>query len=177
MRLAALAGLLAVTALAAAQPGKPKVSRATLAPLEGSFDGRLSRPGQQDAFDLLGNTRGVYLEGYGVVFTTELNLIVMPGASPFRPQVTKEEIERVHQRKLAKLEVLKKSMREMMASAAAAIDGLPANEQVVVAMTLFYYSWEDKAGLPSQILLQAPKSVLLGGAVPAANATVQIKEF
>ncbi len=177
MRLVAVAGLLAVTALAAAQPAKPKVSRATLAPLEGGFDARLSRPGQQDAFDLLGNTRGVYLDGYGVVFTTELNLIVMPGMSPFRPQVTKEEIERVHQRKLAKLEVLKKAMREMMASSAAAIDGLPANEQVAVAVTLFYYSWEDRSGLPSQILMQAPKSALLGGAVQVANAPVQIKEF
>ena len=177
MRLAALAGLLALAGLAATQPVKPRVSRATLAALEGGFDGRLSRPGQQDAFDLLGNTRGVYLEGYGVVFTTELNLIVMPGMSPFRPQVTKEEIDRVHQRKLAKLEVLKKAMREMMATSAAAIDGLPANEQVAVAVTLFYYSWEDRTGLPSQLLMQAPKSALLGGAVQVANAAVQIKEF
>jgi len=177
MRLAALVGLLALAGIQAAQPSKPRVTRGSLAPLESTFDVRISRAGQEDPFDLLGNTRGVYLDGYGVVFTTELNLIVTPPITPFRPQVSKEEIERIHQRKVAKLQVLKKAMREMLASSAAAIDGLPPNEQVVIAVTLFYYSWEDREGLPSQILLQAPKSVLVGAPGQTSNLAVQLKEF
>jgi hypothetical protein len=177
MRLAALVALLAVAGMQASDPVKPKVPRGSMAPLESSFDVRITRPGQEDPFDLLGNTRGVYLDGYGVVFTSELNLIVTPGMSPFRPQITKEEIERTHQRKVAKLQVLKKAMREMMVSSAAAIDRLPPNEQVVVAVTLFYYSWEDRTGLPSQILMQAPKSALVGGPGQSPDAALQVKEF
>jgi hypothetical protein len=176
MKLPVLAVLLAVAAMPAAQPVKSRVTRGSLVPLESSFDVRIAKTGQEDPFDLLGNTRGVYLEGYGVVFTTELNLIVTP-ITPFRPQVTKEDIERIHQRKVAKLQVLKKAMREMMVSSAAALDGLPANEQVVVAVTLFYYSWEDRDGLPSQILMQAPKSALAGGLAQTASASFQVKEF
>jgi hypothetical protein len=172
--LAVLLALLVAAAMPAAEPAKTRVSRGSLVPLESSFDVRMAKPGQEDPFDLLGNARGVYLEGYGVVFTAEINLIVTPPITPFRPQISKEEIERIHQRKLAKLQVLKKVMREMMASSAASIDGLPANEQVVVAVTLFYYSWENRDGLPSQILMQAPKGALAGG---SAQAAVQVKEF
>ena len=178
MRLAALlVGLLAVAGIQATQPAKPKVTRGSLVPLESGFDVRIAKAGQQDPFDLLGNTRAVYLEGYGVVFTTELNLIVSPGLSPFRPQITKDEIERTHQRKLAKLQVLKKAVREALASTAAAIDALPPGEQVVMAVTLFYFSWEDRTGLPSQIVMQAPKSALVGGPGQASNTAIQIKEF
>jgi hypothetical protein len=176
MKLPVLVALLAVAAMTAAQPAKSRVTRGSLVPLESGFDVRIARAGQQEPFDLLGNTRGVYLDGYGVVFTTELNLIVTP-ITPFRPQVTKEDIDRIHQRKVAKLQVLKKAMREMMVSSAAALDGLPANEQVVVAVTLFYYSWEDRDGLPSQILMQAPKSALVGGPGQTASAALQVKEF
>jgi hypothetical protein len=177
MRTAGLAALLLAAVTAAAQPVKPRVPRASLVPLESSFDVRIAKPGQEDPFDLLGNTRGVYLDGYGVVFTTEVNLIVTPPVTPFRPQVSRQEIDRIRQRKLAKLEVLKKAMREMMTASAAAIEGLPANEQVVVAVTLFYYPWEDRSGLPSQILMQAPKSALVGGPGQTLNAAVQVKEF
>jgi len=176
MRLAALVALLAVAGMQASDPAKPKVPRGSLVPLESSFDVRITKPGQEDPFDLLGNTRGVYLDGYGLVFTTELNLIVTP-MTPFRPQVTREDIQKIRLRKLAKLQVLKKAMREMMVSAAAAVEGLPANEQVVVAVTLFYYSWEDRTGLPSQILMQAPKSALVGGPGQSPDAAVQVKEF
>ena len=177
MRFAIAVALLAAAGLQAAQPGRSKVTRNALVPFESSFDVRLTKAGQEDPFDLLGNTRGVYLAGYGVVFTAELNLIVTPPVTPFRPPVTKEEIERIHQRKLAKLQVLKKAMRDLMVSSAAALDGLPASEQVVVAVTLFYYSWEDRDDLPSQIMLQAPKSALVSGSGQALNAALQIKEF
>jgi hypothetical protein len=176
MRLAALVALLALAGMQASDPAKPKVPRGSLVPLESSFDVRITKPGQEDPFDLLGNTRGVYLDGYGLVFTTELNLIVTP-MTPFRPQITREEIQKIRLRKLAKLQVLKKAMREMMVSSAAAVDGLPANEQVVVAVTLFYYSWEDRTGLPSQILMQAPKSALVGGPGQSPDAALQVKEF
>ena len=169
MRLAGLAALLLATAMPGTQLAKPKIPRAALAPLEGGFDASLSRPGQQPPFDLLGNTRAVYLKGYGVVFTAELNLIIAPRITPFRQFIAKEDVEKVYRQKLANLEPLRKAMRELLATSAASLNALPPNEQIVVSVTLFYYSWEQKAGLPSQILMQASKGELVQGRDPVVE--------
>ncbi len=176
MRPFAVALLLAALLAPAAQPQRARVTRAALAPIESSFDARIGNPTQPDPFDLLGNTRGVYLEGYGAVFTAEANLIVLP-LSPFRPALTKEEIANVHRRKLAKLEILKKTLRDLMVSSAASLGGVPPDERIAVSVTLFYYSWEQRSGLPSQVVMQAPKSALIKGAGPALDAALKVEEF
>ncbi|MCC7176628.1 MAG: hypothetical protein IT159_15650 [Bryobacterales bacterium] len=173
MRSAGVLALLLAAAISGSQPAKPRIARMALAPLESSFDSALSKPGQQYPFDLLGNTRGVYLGGFGVVFTAEVNLIIAPRITPFRQFISKEDVARVHQQKTANLPVLKQAMRELMERTASTLDALPPGEQVVVAVTLFYYSWEQKDGLPSQILMQASKSALgKGGA-----AAVRVEEL
>jgi hypothetical protein len=157
----AVVAVLLAAVLPAIPAEKPAVTRAALAALEASFDGRVASLGQEEPFDLLGSTRGIYLEGFGVVFTTELSPIVTPHTSPFLPSISKEMAERIHQKKLERIPRLKQAMREMLVSAAAALGALPAGERIAVGVTLFYYSWEDRSGLPSQILMQAPKSSLL----------------
>jgi hypothetical protein len=140
----------------------PRVTRGALASVEKNFDGRLAYTA--DAFDLLGPTRGVYLEGYGAVFSTELNLIVSPNLSPFHPAFSKLEIARIHDRKGQRLPLLKQKMREMLVASAASLENLPPSEQVVLAVSLFHYSWEDYSGLPSQIVMQAERQKLLSNA-------------
>jgi hypothetical protein len=149
----------------AAQEAPPashaRVTRAALASVEKNFDGRFYT---LEAFDLLGATRGVYLEGYGAVFSTELNLIVSPNLSPFHQSFTKIEIARIHDRKVQRLPLLKQKMREMLMASAASLENLPPSEQVVLAVTLFHYSWEDYTGLPTQIVMQAERQKLLSNA-------------
>jgi hypothetical protein len=176
-----LAGLVAAALLAAAvpaaQPGKPKITRDALSVVERSFDQRITKLGQNDPFDLLGNTRGVYLNDYGVVFTTELNLIVTPIMTPFRPAISKPEVEQVRQRKLQRLALLKQAMRDMLVASAANLGALPPDEQVVCGVTLFYFPWEERDGLPSQILMHASKSALLNGSGDALVAALRVEEF
>jgi hypothetical protein len=136
------------------------VKRAAVQAMERSFDARMQQV-VTEPFDLLGNTRGVYLEGYGAVFTAEVNLIVSPAISPFRPPFTKEEIEKIHQRKLQKLPVLRENMREMLLASSASLDGVAAGEQIVLGVTLFNYKYEDASRLPNQIVMQAEKGKLL----------------
>ena len=152
----------------AAQEAPPashaRVTRAALASVEKTFDGRFVRAYTPDAFDLLGPTRGVYLEGYGAVFSTELNLIVSSNLSPFHPVFTKIEIARTHGRKVQRLPLLKQEMREMLVASAVSLENLPSSERVVLAVSLFHYSWEDYSGLPSQIVMQAERQKLLSNA-------------
>ena len=69
-------------------------------------------------------------------------------------------------------------MREMLAASAASLTALPADNQVAVAVTLFYFSWEDRTGLPSQILMQASKKSLAGKPVnDALTASIRLQEF
>jgi hypothetical protein len=143
-----------------------KIAPQTFTDLEKRFDNQLATAGgPNDPIDLLGATRGLYLDGYGAVFTAELSLIITPHANPFRLQITKEEAAGVHQRKLARLPVLKQAMAEMMRNSAMALIQIPDNQQIVLAVRLLYLPWEDTTGLPAQVLMSATRRGVLNGDV------------
>lgn len=171
--------LLCILALAAAAFGqepaaKPRPDRAAISALEKSFNGRIRKVSNTDPMDVMNAAQGVYLQGFGAVFTAELDLITTPGLSPFRQKMTKPEIERVRARKADRLPVLKSIMREAMMETAAALTGMPPDENVVIAVTLFHYYWEDWTGMPAQIVMQAPRSKLLARA--SADSAIQVQE-
>jgi hypothetical protein len=160
---------------------RPRVGRAAVAAMEKSIDRRLETV-VESPFLLLGMTRGVYLEGYGAVFTAEVNLASGPTISPFRPKVTKDEIVKLRLRKLGRLPALKSAMREALVAAAGSLDTVPAEERLVVGVSLFCFSWEDSSGLPSQIVMQAPRRTLLDFQTnrrdrSTLEAAVQVQEF
>jgi hypothetical protein len=144
-------------------PEKPNSMRQAFTDLEKRMDNKVASADSKDPIDLLGLTRGLYLQGYGVVFTTEVSLIVTPTPNPFRQQITKEEAARVHQRKLEHLPLLKKAMREMWMDAASSFTSVPDTEQVVLALRLLYQSWEDTKGLPAEIVMKGPRKAALTG--------------
>jgi hypothetical protein len=136
-----------------------KIAPQTFTDLEKHFDNKLAtRYGANDPIDLLGATRGIYLDGYGAVFTTEASLIVTPNVNPFHREITKEERARVHQRKLARLPVLKQVMTEMMKSAGLMLIQIPDNQQIVLAVRLLYLPYEDTTGLPAQVMMSASRN-------------------
>jgi hypothetical protein len=173
MRLAALILLIApawgaqapLKVAAVGVPEKPNSLRQAFTDLEKRMDSKVSSADAKDPIDLLGLTRGLYLQGYGVVFTTEVSLIVTPTPNPFRQQITKEEATRVHQRKLEHLPLLKKAMHDMWMDVASSLTSVPDTEQVVLAVRLLYYPWEDTKGLPGQIVMKGPRKAALTGSI------------
>jgi hypothetical protein len=143
-----------------APPEKPLVSRAALQAIEKQFDTAIVSLDVNDPYDLLGYTRGVYLNGYGVVFTAEVNLVITP-ISPFRPQPEGAALVRLHDKKLGRLAVLKRVMRDALVGSAASLDAVPPNEQVVIAVSLFYGGFEQRKDLPNQVVMQATRQTLL----------------
>ncbi len=168
--------LAAATALSAAQA---PVTRGVLVPVEQRFDDSLKRLNLDDPFFLIGPTRAVYLEGYGIVLTAEVNLANMPGISPFHPKITKEDIDRVHNTKLQRLPKLKELMREMLVNCASELGKVPENERVAIAVSLPAKPGEDTTGLPAQILMLAPRKDLLAarGNASALASAVQVREY
>lgn len=125
-----------------------------------------------DPYMLLGLTRGLYLEGYGVVLSAEVNLAITPGATPFRMAMTDDEKAALRKKKLDRLPGLKQAMRDVLVTSAKSLEPMPTGEQVVVAITLLNRSFEQTQGLPSQIVMQASRQSLLTGV-----AAIKVREY
>jgi hypothetical protein len=140
------------------------IPQGMLANLEKNFDTRLEAANGKDPLEIWGDgTRGLYVEGFGIVFTTEISLIVTPGIMPFRPTISDELKAQVHQRKLNHLSPLKDLMKDLMKVSALTLVPLPDDQKIVYAVRVRYQIWEDTTGLPAQIVMTADKkSAALG---------------
>jgi len=145
---------------------KLRVPRQTLSDLERRLDTKLANlGGANDPLDLLGAARGIYLDGYGVVFTVEASPIVTPNITPFHTVMTEPEKEKIRQRKLERLPMLRQAMRDAWRDSATALTSIPDNQQVVIAVRLLYLSWEDTRGLPGEIVMKGDRRAAVTGAI------------
>ena len=170
--------LLLVVVLSLTAATAPRVGRATLVTVEKSLDERISKLWDDNPYLLLGNTRGVYLENFGAVFTAEIDMVLNP-TSLMHAVVSKDEVVKFHEKKLVRLPILKKALREALASCAMSLDTVPPEEQITIVAFLPHHSWEDMTGIPTQLTVQAPRKKLLEAqhAGPAAlEAAIHISE-
>jgi hypothetical protein len=158
---------------------KPKVSRAVVKAMENSVDQKLQRLWAEDPMQLIGLTQGLYINGYGVVFMSEVNLAAGTAQTPFHPTISPDEIRRIHEKKLARLPKLKEAMQEMLIDSARSMDSVPPDEQITLGISFFYWNdWENKEGLPAQIVMHAPRKLLLDAkAAGAGKSAIVSDEF
>lgn len=168
-----LAAVVLAGTLAAATPDQPRPAREAIVDLEKSFDGAIEKVIASDPMLIMASTQGVYVQGFGAVFTAQVDLINTPQKNPFRQAMSDADKQRIRTRKVERLPVLRQQMRQML-TAAAKLPGVPPNEQVVLAVSIFRYGWEDTKGLPAQIVMQAERSELLKRA--AADNAIRIEE-
>jgi len=176
--------VLMVTVLAAAgfaQEAAVRPSVGEIEAMERSFDAQMKRMSVEAPVEMLGLTRGVYLPGYGVVFTAEVNLVSSPSMFPFIAKTTPEDQARVRAAKLKRMGELKKQMQQMLVSTASSMDRVPMEERVVLGMVLFYHSWEDRTGLPHRVTMQAKRRALVDVATNRQPAStlgqlIQVRE-
>jgi hypothetical protein len=170
--------LLVTAAIAISAAGQPRVNRTVLGVVEKSFDDRLARMWKDNPQSLVGYSRAVYIDGYGVVLTAEMNMVTAP-ISLMHPSLTEEEKLELHKKKVERLPQLKAALREALVSTAASLDPVPANDQIVIVLILPHYSFEDTTGVPMQLTAQASKQQLLtaqrAGAA-ALDQTIKIIE-
>jgi hypothetical protein len=146
--------------------GAVRPGRQSLASVEKLFDTRLYALGSaNNPVEMGGLSRGLYLANFGVVFSSEISLIPLITTNPFRPTITKELHDQVHQRKVDRLPALRAAMIDMIKRAAQELSQVPDSQQIVVAVRLDYMSWEDRTGLPGQIIMSATRKDALAGAV------------
>jgi hypothetical protein len=85
----------------------------------------------------------------------------MAGITPFHQSISKAEYARVRQKKLERLPKLRQVIQEQLLNMAASLDTVPADDQIAISVALFSFSGEDNTGIPSQIVMHAPRKVLV----------------
>lgn len=154
---------------------EPRISGKTLSAVEAMVNDKFRAPGP-DQYDLLGNARTTWLEGYGALTTVEIQLVFVSGITPFRPAYSAQEIALLHDRKLKKLPILKDTMRNLLASSAIKLDSVPPNQRIAFEARLWRFSWEDSKGIPQRVIMSAEKSKILGAQGSPAALTAVIEE-
>jgi hypothetical protein len=160
----------ALTAPAVTPKPAPRLSGSTLGELEKTFDSRLATLAGPNAdpnefVELMGDTRGLQLLDYGLVFTADVSLVKTPSINPFQKEIPKSVQDRVHQRRVERLPLLKEAMKEMLHNMAAAGAQLPATQQLVLSVRLYYGTWENTAGMPAEVLMRATRANAAAGTV------------
>lgn len=110
---------------------------------------------------MIGRVRGGHLEGYGAVFLFELNVVPMANVSPFRKPYSETERKNLNEKKRLKVEQLEEIGVGLLKDAAASLGTISPGENIALVIALFHFTWEDTTGLPSQLVLQAPRKILL----------------
>jgi len=171
-------GLIYVTFVSAAYAAAgetPRVNRVQIEIAEKGLDATLQRLTPDSTSTLIGPSRGVYLDGVGVVLTAEVILVNAP-VSIMHPLPTKEEVVQIHKTKVARVPQLKKALKDALVTAAGSLDTIPPDEQIVIAVIIPRFSFEDAAGIPVQVTLQASKRKLLESKGAALDAVIKITE-
>jgi hypothetical protein len=176
MRLAAVALLVLCALPAGSLADNPKVTRGMIEAMQQSLDVKLARLWPLDPVEMVAVSQGTYIQGYGAIFLGEVNVAPAAGISPFHPTVSTDEIRRTHEKKMQRMAAIRTAMRAMLMDSARSLDSLPADEQVALGLSLFYWKWENRDGLPAQIVMHAPRKALLQSA-SADQASIASEEF
>jgi hypothetical protein len=151
------------------------VDRLQIEKVEKNLDATLLRFTTDNSHTLIGLTRGVYLEGVGAVFTAEVIVVNAP-VNIMHPLPSKEEIVQMRKKKVERIPLLKRILKDALVAAAGSLETIPADEQVVIAVIVPRFTFEDAAGLPAQVTVQASKRKLLESKGAALDALIRVTD-
>jgi hypothetical protein len=181
MRLAFMMALAALTAQAGSRAGDapPKIDQATMAKVSDGVDYGFRQLWPEYPSESVGVTQLIYIRGYGAVLSGKLNLAPGLGVTPFHPEITKDDKARTRNEKVKRMPKLRAAMQDLLLKSAAQLRDVPDNEEVALGVSLFYWHWEDRAGLPDQVVMHGTKKALLaaGQDKVALTTAVKVDEF
>jgi hypothetical protein len=151
-----------------------RVPRSKMANMEKLINTQIAAMYPEEPYFLIGLARGTYLEGFGAVFSAEINLATGPSLSPFKQTISREEIQRHRDKKEVRLPLLRNRMTAIVSSMAATLENLPPTEEFVLSITLLRYPWEENFG-PSQIVMRVQRGRLLDSARVSAKPETVIR--
>lgn len=109
-------------------------------------------------------THGVYIEGFGAAFITDLNLVALPPLFGFGGHINPAELKRIHDSKVKRLPAVRELLTRMLMDGAKTLNHMSPEESVLLHVNFYYMEIEDRAGLPASMTVQAKKKDLLAAA-------------
>jgi hypothetical protein len=101
-----------------------------------------------------------FVDHFGILLTTDLNLA--PGPVPlFRGPITKQEIAAHKRIVLERIPKFRQFLKSELMDAAAMFPNEPETGRLSIAVTIYHFTWEDTADIPTQIVVQGVKKDLL----------------
>jgi len=153
---------LSLAAAAGAQPASP-LSGPPLSEMEAvqkACDGAIRGYSLDAPIDHILPTHGIYVEGYGAVFVTDVNLVSLPPLFGFGG-IAPAEYKRIHDSKVKRLPEVRTLMIQMILGASKTLVHLTPDESILIQVNYYYMQREDRTGLPKSISVQGKKKDLL----------------
>ena len=114
-------------------------------------------------FSILQPAKGVYLEGFGVVFSVEANLYPMRFISPFSPApYSEKELKEAREQKPLRMKKAEEMVEELLRDHGPGLSFLRPDENVAVAIHVFNPG--ELSDLPSQVVIQTKRQTLIDAA-------------
>jgi hypothetical protein len=148
--------LLAIAIFGAATPSR--MSRSSLRMVEKQLETALVQAVREEPFELLSAAQSAYLPGYGLVFTTELDLLAFARPNPFgRAEPTGEALNQLRAKKRLRIGFLTERMRQILIRSADELPKVGPDDNIALAVSIPHYSFLAAKDLPQQIVMYAKK--------------------
>ncbi len=183
MRFFAICLVLTAAAARASQPAATTspssgASVAEITAVEKAFDASIRGYSIDAPFDQLLPTHGIPVEGYGLVFVTDVNLVSLPPLFGFGGRIEKSEIARIHESKLKRLPAVRQLMTQMLLAASGMLSHLSPDENILLQFNFYSQQFEDRTGLATSMSIQGKKKDLMDAAakkLPAESVSGILK--
>jgi hypothetical protein len=149
--------------VAAAQPGAVRAGlpHVDVAIAEKICDAAIRGYSIDAPIDHLLPTHGVYVEGYGVVLITDVNLISLPPLFGFAGGVTDKDKAQIHDSKVKRFPAVRELFARVAADVASGLERLPPEESVLLRVNFYNFEFEKKNDLPKRLTISGRKKDLV----------------
>jgi hypothetical protein len=115
---------------------------------------------------------GVYVEGFGVVLITDVNLVALPPLFGFTGGVTDKDKLRIHDSKVKRFPAVRELFARVTADMAGGLERLSPEENVLLRVNFYNFEFENKNDLPKRLTIYGRKKDLVDsvrkGSLPGA---------
>ena len=160
-----LAAWLILAGLAVAQTAAPPSgpSRAELRSVERLCD-KAMETYAIDTIEQMTHARALWIEGYGVLITMDVNLTRVSPLIGFAGGLSKAQKDRIRENKQKRLPEFRAFLEGMLLEATRPLEHLSADDHLMLSVDLIYAPYEDSAGMPTTLSIVAKKKDLLEAA-------------
>ena len=159
-----LAACLILAGLAVAQTAPPAgPSRSELKAVERLCDKALETYAI-DTIEQITHARALWIEGYGVLITVEVNLTRVSPLIGFAGGLSKAQKDRIRENKQKRLPEFRAFLEGLLLEATKPLEHLSAEDHMMLNVDLVYAPYEDSEGMPTTLSIVARKKDLLEAA-------------